>query len=159
MRGGGGGGGGGGRIGLSLIQVTLLLSRTVVPITISMHLGRILSLGFQILLGFSLSALLGTTLDQGCRLLIGTIRFGFPKPSGGMLSLSGWPCRTDWLPRISFSSGVSSALYLVYFVVLMLKTGSTYSSAAISQPVFGGGSLGCVGYIELQEIWRTNSYG
>ena len=116
MRGeGGGGGGGGGRIGLSLIQVTLLLSRTVVPITISMHLGRILSLGFQILLGFSLSALLGTTLDQGCRLLIGTIRFGFPKPSGGMLSLSGWPCRTDWLPRISFSSGVSSDLSMRNF--------------------------------------------
>ena len=78
---GGGGGGGGVGIGLSLIQVTLLLSRTVVPIIISMLLERILSLGLQILPGFSLLALPGTTLDQRCRLLIGTIRFGFPKPA------------------------------------------------------------------------------
>ena len=127
----------GGGIGLSLIQETLLLSRTVVPIIISMLLERILSLGLQILLGFSLSAQPGTTLEQRCRLLIGTIRFGIPKPSGGMLSLFGWLYRTDWLHRISFSSGVSSTLCLVYFVVLMLKTGTTYSSVANSRPVFG----------------------
>ena len=126
-------------IGLLLIQVTLLLSRTVVPIIISMPLERILSLGLQILLGFSLLAMPGTTLDQRCLLLIGTIRFGFPKPSGGTLLLFGWPYRTDWLPKISFSSGVSPTLCLVYSIELVLKTGTTYSSVANSQLVFGRG--------------------
>ena len=83
------GGGGGGGISLSLIQVTLLLSKTVVPIIISMLLERILSLGLLIHQGFSLLALSGTTLDLRCRWLIGTARFGFPKPSGDILSLSG----------------------------------------------------------------------
>ena len=126
-------------IGLSLIEVTLLLSKTVVPIIISMLLERILSLGLLIHQGFSLLALPGTTLDLRYRWLIGTTRFGFPKPSGDIVSLSGWLYRTDWLPRISFSSGVSPTLCLVSFVVLMLKTGTTYSSAANSQPVFGRG--------------------
>ena len=73
--------------------------------------------------------------------------------------MSGWPYRTDWLPRISSSSGVSPTQYLVYFVVLMLKKGTIYSSVAISQLVFGRGFYGCVGSLELQGIGRTNSYG
>ena len=84
--------------------MTLLLSKTIVPIIISMLLGRILSLGLLIHQGFSLLALPGTTLDLRCRWLIGTTRFGFPKPSGDILSLSGWLYRTDLLPRISFSA-------------------------------------------------------
>ena len=134
MRGWGGGGGGGGGWNWPIAN-----SGDLIAIIISMLLERILSLGLLIHQGFSLLALPGTTLDLRCRWLIGTTQFGFPKPSGDILSLSGWLYRIDWLPRISFSSGVSPTLCLVSFVVPMLKTGTTYSSVANSQPVFGRG--------------------
>ena len=41
--------------------------------------------------------------------------------------------------KISFSSGVSPTLCLVFSVVQVLKTGTTYSSVANSQLVFGRG--------------------
>ena len=63
----------------------------------------------------------------------------FPQAIRRHFSLSGWLYRTDWLPRINFSSGVSPTLCLVSLIVLMLKTGTTYSSNANSQPVFGRG--------------------
>ena len=83
-------------------------------------------------LDVSTEDIISWTLDPS-----GTIQFGFPKLSGDMLLLFGWPSRTDWLLRTSFSSGVSPTLCPVYFAGLVFQTGTTCFSVANSLLVFG----------------------